>query len=441
MKTKDIVNQIKAILPKYTNDFTSNNFITSLTRSGSTVTAITSSPHNLAINKLALINGAKTPILIDSLTQKNGVAIAITNTEHNLYKGLTTTEISGANQAQYNGIKTIITPPILEIESISILGNIATVTTVKDHGYLVNSKFNVRIFNVKQSAYNKDTLINSIPTPKTFTYTVYGASENAVNAFGKMMQVQQLENSYVINFSVDNSALSPATGIIYQLSNYQDGYNGYKTILTVPTPTSFTYLIDSSPLSPAQGTISVRNNPTVSGAINLDMAIAHFETEFISNQNNWIYVIAEDEVTSRNNKSKTDAISYAANGYALREQNIQMINVYLFLRSQNELLHSDTRDKAVSYKQPLCKALLGFKAPSVFTDNLYSSLLLINNGSEIFNQSYYVHRFTFEATNYYTNCDAIEPSDLSAFRVFDFELKDFDNNTIALMGGLIDQNY
>jgi hypothetical protein len=440
MKIADIVNQLKAVLPKHTDDFTTNLSITSLTRSGSTVTATTSSAHGLVVGKKALITGAKTPILIDSLTQVNGVAIALTNTKHLLYKGIKTVEIDGADQTEYNGIKNIVEAPTLDIESITIAGNVATVTTIKDHGYIVNSNFKVRISGAQQEVYNRDTTIIATPTSKTFTYTVEGTTEDAVNKFGQLLQVKQLENAYTINFEVDSSATSPATGTIYQLSTFQDGYNGYKIVTTIPSATSFTYEITQTPLSPAQGTIITKIKPTISGSISLDLATEYYQSKFENGQaTNWMFVVMEDEVTSRNDKVRTDAITYANPGYGTREQDIQTFNLYIFILSSNELLHVNSRDKAESYKKAINKALLRFQAPSVLNDNLYSGITGTNNGAEAFNSSYYVHRFTFEATNYYTTCDGVDDADISAFRIFDFDFKDDDGNVIATMDGELDQ--
>jgi hypothetical protein len=440
MKIKDIVNQLKAVLPRNTDDFTTNLQITSLIRLGSVVTATTTSAHKLTTGKLALVDGALIPILIDSLTQTDGIATAITNTKHLLFKGIETVDIDGADQVEYNGAKNIVEPPLLNIESITITSGIATVTTIKDHGYIVNANLKVRIAGVSQEPYNKDTLILSTPTTKTFTYAVSGTTEPATNKSGRFMQVKQLENAYTINFTVDNATTSPATGTIYQLSKSQEGYNGYKTVTSTPTTTTFTYDIQGTPLSPAQGTIITKLNPTISGSIDLDLANEHFKTKFQNNQStHWVYIVMEDENQSRNDKVKTDATSYTNNGYGTREQDIQTVNIYIFLPSNESLLHVDTRDKAEGYKKCINKALLRFKAPSVLSDNSYSGLLSSNNGTEAFNSAYYIHRYTFEAVNYYTTCDGVEDADLSAFRVFDFDFKDGDGNIIANMKAELDQ--
>lgn len=78
MDSQEIVAQIKSVLPKYTNAFTNNLSIASLERVGNIVTATTTLEHGLEVGNLALINGAKTAIEIESLTRFDTYAVAIT---------------------------------------------------------------------------------------------------------------------------------------------------------------------------------------------------------------------------------------------------------------------------------------------------------------------------------------------------------------------------
>jgi len=111
MRAQDIVNQLFNVLPKYTNLFTDNLSVTSLTRSGTTVTAVTATNHGLTTDKYAFIFGARNPISISSLTQVGGVATAVTSEDHDLSLNAEDVrlgyecfiDISGANEADYNG--------------------------------------------------------------------------------------------------------------------------------------------------------------------------------------------------------------------------------------------------------------------------------------------------------------------------------------------------
>lgn len=105
-KTSDIVKQLALKVPQFTNLFTQEFSVTSLTRSGTTITAVTSTPHNLVTNYIVNIVGAIafTPIL--SITRVGTIATVTTSEKHDLTYGFPGQEnvlISGADQAEYNG--------------------------------------------------------------------------------------------------------------------------------------------------------------------------------------------------------------------------------------------------------------------------------------------------------------------------------------------------
>lgn len=450
MQALQIVNQLKAVLPRYTGDFTKNITITSLINTGGNATATTSSVHQLKVGEKVLINGAKVPVVIYSLTRNGDYALAITSTQHSLIRGTTTVEISGADQTDYNGIKTLYTDqnnllaaPSIEIESITISGSTATVTTKTPHGYIDDSNIQVELTGVNPEVYNKRTTLDSVPTDTTFTYTVFGTEENGANSFNKIMKVRQLINSYTFIFRVDNEPITPATGTITQLSSYKAGYNGYKTILTVPTTTSFTYACPALG-SPAQGTITTRISPNITASVDYERASQLFQSDsVIGESTKWISVVVGDEITSKNLKTQTDNISTYQVGNEIRENFYQNITLYIFIpcgQVNDQLLYARMRDTASSYKPYIYKALLGFQPTSDLTDTKYSGLISITNGMFAFNGSYYVHQYTFQASCWINQSDTIDPDDVFAFRTFDFDVLNTDfNESVMKIEGDVDQ--
>lgn len=105
MRAEDIIKQLQFILPTLTDYFSDTVNISSLTRIGSTATAITSIPHGLVTGDNVRISGAKTATLITELTQTNGIATAKTNQDHDLTEGewFPSVEIIGATPNDYNG--------------------------------------------------------------------------------------------------------------------------------------------------------------------------------------------------------------------------------------------------------------------------------------------------------------------------------------------------
>ena len=439
---QDIITQLKSVLPKYTDDFTTNLSVTSLVRSGTTVTAETSVDHNLTASDNILITDAKTPVLIDSITRNGNYASVITNTKHSLVNGDKTTEISGADQSDYNGTKTLKwTPEIFSIASISISGTTATVTTISDHGYVADSNINVKLTGISPQSYNKTVNVLTVPTSTTFTCEIEGTDQDASNQFGKIMQVQQILNSYTLIFEVDNTPITPATGTIYQLTDYQTGYNGYKTVTTVPTTTSFTYEISETPLSPAQGTILAKSNPTIDAAPDTETISSLFTTKFTSGESdNWMYCVLGDGVTSRDRTMSTDAIAQLNIGTSTRLTMLKTFDLYVFIKTSNSNYFTDSMVKAHSYLQPLGKTLVNFKPTSPFSDGHYTGIVLTGEGFSALNSQYYVHRYSFETHNYMYNADQVNLADAVPLRNFDVDFLDKDN-VIAEIRAEIDQDY
>ena len=119
MKATDIIKQLQAVLPTVTPLFSETVSITSLTRSGTIVTAVASAAHGLATGAGVTITGAQSPINITSLTFLDGIATAITASAHDLTEewenGVPSDNpdvtVSGATETEYNGANPLLTVP------------------------------------------------------------------------------------------------------------------------------------------------------------------------------------------------------------------------------------------------------------------------------------------------------------------------------------------
>lgn len=119
MKAEDIVKQLQAVLPTVTDLFSETVSITSLTRSGSIVTANTATAHGLTTGAGVTITGAKTPTTISTLTFLDGIATATTATNHDLTEGFQDGQpsdnplitVSGATESEYNGSNPLLSVP------------------------------------------------------------------------------------------------------------------------------------------------------------------------------------------------------------------------------------------------------------------------------------------------------------------------------------------
>ena len=79
IKASTIIAQLQAVLPTQTALFTNADIsISSLTRSGATVTATTSTAHGLSTGNYVTILNAKTPITVSTLTSVSNTGITAT---------------------------------------------------------------------------------------------------------------------------------------------------------------------------------------------------------------------------------------------------------------------------------------------------------------------------------------------------------------------------
>lgn len=104
MKAADIVTQLALRLPLYTSLFTENTPVTSLSRSGSVVTANCGDAHNLEPGDRVAIVGAVEVIPIGTLTRSGTTGTLVTDTDHDLTNPIAATiTISGATEPEFNG--------------------------------------------------------------------------------------------------------------------------------------------------------------------------------------------------------------------------------------------------------------------------------------------------------------------------------------------------
>ncbi len=152
-------------------------------------------------------------------------------------------------------------------------------------------------------------------------------------------------------------------------------------------------------------------------------------------------VVLGDNQADKTSWNQTDAVNRVDSGEQIRMQSFQNAIIYVFLPGgsvSDELMYVVTRDLAESYRPHIFKAILGYNPPSNLVEHRYSKLLWAGDGYEEYNGGYYVHQFTFQATNYINYQDAVDPTDLSAFREFDFDVYG-ENEVVMNINGEVDQ--
>jgi len=164
MRTKDFILQLSARLPQFVDDFTTSFSVISLTRSGTTVTAATSSAHGLTSGKSVNIVGSQTPITISSITRVGIIATLVTAADHDITEGaFTEVEISGATEAEFNGTFTLLKEPNRRTLTFQVADSGPTSATGSP--LLLNGSSPLQ-------SYNGLKKVTAVPTTTTFTYEI-----------------------------------------------------------------------------------------------------------------------------------------------------------------------------------------------------------------------------------------------------------------------------
>jgi hypothetical protein len=170
MQAVDVVNRLKEVVGKYNDDFVDLIGVTSLTRSGTTATLVTSTNHNLTSGDYITVRDAVNPITITSLTRVDDIVTVVTVTSTNLVdpskydinlQNSQTVTISGAVPSEYNGTFQLLS---VADDRLSFTYKIATTPTTPatTEGFFLQADFD------GYNGYKQVTVVD----PTTFTYTV-----------------------------------------------------------------------------------------------------------------------------------------------------------------------------------------------------------------------------------------------------------------------------
>jgi hypothetical protein len=233
VKASDIIAQLRAVLPKLSDDFTDSVSITSLVRSGSTVTATTSSNHGLETGNYISITGAFEANVITSLTRDGSVVTGVTTDNHDLTApGLGQPKIfdfnkavvSGATESEYNGTHELTGVTNRKTFVYAVSGTPTTPATgspvlLQDTGY--NGRVEVTVTSKTTFAYEITTTPNSpavgtmlakkearVSGAVSLTRAIRGYTEQAANSLWAFVVVGD------VTVSKDRSIFNDATQTI-----------------------------------------------------------------------------------------------------------------------------------------------------------------------------------------------------------------------------------
>jgi len=438
MKASDIINQLRAVLPKHSTKFSTFKNVVSLSSSG-TLASANVVGHGLSTGENALIIGAKIPYLIDDLTRVGEQATCITDTINDITffnrdDILQEVEIIGANESDYNGTKTLIVPKVLNISSLTKVGDVITAITTEEHGFVVNSNFKIRIWNVNQGIYNQEEIeVVSVLSSTSFTYEVKGETTSPATT-NSIIQCQALYNKYTFFFEVKNSPTTPATGTIYQLLYKNAGYNGFKEITKVDA-NNFTYVLDNALNSPAQGTITCDVARRIDGGISIDTIEKAYTKQSENNYN--LYLLINDTLSSKQRAELTDITYVYKKGATYRQDLYYNFDLIAFIPTKNELTAIKVMDDIEDIRKAIFRSILGVFFNSELNEedtNKFDGVVFVSDGFEDYNGSFYEHRFSFQVAGEILTPDIVDENDSSAFNEIIETYKDKDDSIGSVIG-------
>ena len=266
MQVVDIVDRLKEVIGKYTNDFSDIVDVSALSASGATITATTATPHGRITGNYVTIKGAKEPIAIASITRVGTIMTVITATDHkltdpSLYNSSQLplyVDLAGNTPAEYNGIFELLTVP--NTNDITFTCKIATapISPASAVGSLLKSDFDtyngnkqITVLDVNNFTYT--TSNTTLGTPAQGNIKSSQASRIAGAATAERVfdiytsgdgQIQQNWMFPVVGSTViykDGTVASDLTGALNRNESfYYDGQKDFSIYVIIPSKNDVT---------------------------------------------------------------------------------------------------------------------------------------------------------------------------------------------------------
>ena len=356
MKTSDIITELRAVVPFFTDLFSTQlSAAITVIGAGTGFSVVTTTPHELAVGDTVTLIGGIAAWSISSLTFDipTNLVTAVTTSAHDLTTNkpkfpIQTAVIVGADQSEYNG------------------------------------------------SFTNYTVIDK----NTFTYT-----------------------------PVTAPTITPATGPIF----LQDATNIIPLGLfavTVVTDTT-TFEVSTAHLAQfdaVQGTPFADVDPRISGAISEERVRESYTAQKLNDY--YAFVVMGDTVTSRGRAVLTDAVDTYTDEALKNIRQIETLSIYVYMPTVAQIAGRDARDTVDDVKVAFNKALYGFKAPNVFTEQQQILIIPTGDGSADYNTAFYVHRYDYERSVRLVEGDAVDPAFNVAWRTTDLQFTNEFNEVI-----------
>lgn len=176
MRAADVVAQLAIRLPQLTDKFTDEVPLINLSHVAGLMTGVSEVPHGLAPGEIVAITGAEEHVVITSFDRIGLVGTIVTAEDHDLTEGIApTVTTSGANEAEFNGTKTVTA--ILNRRTITVLMADAGPTSATGSLIIAGAQSLLRRYNgtfqvkdtLDPNTFTFNNLITTLPSPASGT--------------------------------------------------------------------------------------------------------------------------------------------------------------------------------------------------------------------------------------------------------------------------------
>ncbi len=317
----------------------------------------------------------------------------------------------------------------LSIDSITLSGTTATVTTASAHNLVVSDITTIAnvLTPVEIASFTETVADIEFITSSEHDLTLNPGAIRDQNqqiritgsaGFDQVYRLKSTVNRETFVVYRDALPALPAETFYLQEQSIR-GYNGLKSVTSVLSPTTFTFEVNFILPEPnfLEGSI-LATGQRISGAINYVTADDSYTEQSLDNL--WLFVVLSDNSANKDRFNLNDADTTQGRQGDYNQKIISGFNVYIFVPNKGDILTKTNgraaRDIIEDIRVPLFRSLIGIDLGSDLSCPGQNVLTYSGDGFFDYNGARYVHEFRFQQVNEITQQDTAIESFSRAFR-------------------------
>ncbi len=308
----------------------------------------------------------------------------------------------------------------ISASSLTADGTTCTLTTTTPHGLEVGQEFTIRNAKIKNNIisltqnhglgrlvtqYAHQVTKNTPLRRGDSTHiTIIGANEEIYNGTFLIMDIP---NANVVEFSIDETAPTIATGTPYLEEDCFANFNGRHTVASVVSNTELTFELPYTPASNiALGDIKIYSGARISGEYSIEHAIEAYEA--IGTNELWGFCVLSGANVSKSRVNHTDAIATIQQNADVRMDLVQDFDFFVIIPTTSEYCWIDFVDLANNLRKPILKTFHRAKVQSGMTDEDCYLAFVGDQPVDTTTKAFMVYDFKFQATINISNEDGVD---------------------------------